>query len=508
MTLCYLLLSDLVFGSHVGVNVGDKHLRAQFPPGFASVTIDFHPGSKGPTWGVNASILEVDLTDPSLKNYASALAPAILRLGGSEAGSMLMYTGFPKDNLVCPKKFYYCLSRERWDTILQFAKETGVRLMLDLNLIGPNKTADWQAQLSNIGSLFAYTAEKGVDIPAWEVGNENQGDLTPKAAAQRIKQVRELLDAAWPDPQQRPLLIGPSVHINTDWIIDFLDEIDDATLSVFSYHLYPGYGGSQEIIQQMATGAFLDDSRALVEAATWAAHSVKPSLPLMVTETAAAWCSGVSGGTNAFVSDFWYLDQLATAALNGHIAFARQTLIGGNYSLIDQNHDFRANPDFFVAKLWRELVEGDSQKGRILQCSRQPVISGDVHHGLRSYAFCGENNSLLLGLVNTGTDNLTVDVKFDDNAVSGQGKREEFVLQVGRGDTSQLQSRHVTLNGKPIEAVMGRIPKLMPRVIDDGSNFQALAQSVSFVRFRVLFPAACSRDTNVSLKHVPSQLIV
>ena len=100
------------------------------------------------------------------------------------------------------------------------------------------------------------------------------------------------------------------------------------------------------------------------------------------------------------------------------------------------------------------------------------------------------------------------EVKFDDNAVSGQGKREEFVLQVGRGDTSQLQSRHVTLNGKPIEAMMGRIPKLMPRVIDDGSNFQALAQSVSFVRFRVLFPAACSRDTNVSLKHVPSQLIV
>ena len=74
------------------VDVGDRHVWSVVPRGFASMTMDFHPGAQGPTWGANASILEVDLSSAALRGYASALAPGVLRLGGSEAGSEVMYT--------------------------------------------------------------------------------------------------------------------------------------------------------------------------------------------------------------------------------------------------------------------------------------------------------------------------------------------------------------------------------------------------------------------------------
>ena len=59
--------------------------------------------------------------------------------------------------------------------------------MLDLNLIGPNHSkSDWESQLSNIGSLLSYTAKSGMHAAAWEIGNENQGELTTSEAAQRV----------------------------------------------------------------------------------------------------------------------------------------------------------------------------------------------------------------------------------------------------------------------------------------------------------------------------------
>ena len=166
------------------------------PRGFASMTMDFHPGAQGPTWGANASILEVDLSSAALRGYASALAPGVLRLGGSEAGSEVMYTDFPEDELPCPGGYYYCLSRARWDEILEFAAATGVRLMLDLNLIGPGNSTDFDgAGLSNIGAMLSYTAQQdAAAVWGWEVGNENQGTLEATEAARRLVAVRGLID--------------------------------------------------------------------------------------------------------------------------------------------------------------------------------------------------------------------------------------------------------------------------------------------------------------------------
>ena len=51
-----------------------------------------------------------------------------------------------------------------------------------------------------------------------------------------------------------------------------------------------------------------------------------------------------------------YNDQLGMAATTGHGAMCRQCLVGGNYSLLDQNDGFNPNPDWWSALLWKRLM--------------------------------------------------------------------------------------------------------------------------------------------------------
>jgi hypothetical protein len=51
----------------------------------------------------------------------------------------------------------------------------------------------------------------------------------------------------------------------------------------------------------------------------------------------------------------YYIDALSTLATLGHFAFNRQTLVGGNYELLDTD-TLAPNPDFWVASLFSSLM--------------------------------------------------------------------------------------------------------------------------------------------------------
>ena len=182
-----------------------------------------------------------------------------------------------------------------------------------------------------------------------------------------------------------------------------------------------------------------------------------------------------------------------SAAETGHIAVARQTLVGGNYALVDQNHDWRANPDFFIARLWGAVFEAGADAAgdvRVLRAGRDPVIATDAMRELRALGACGANGTLVLALANVAAEPVNVLVDFDGASVDGQGVREEWVLTGSAGDAT---SRAVELNGEPLAATEGAVPPLDPAVVrDGGSMFQAPAWSVSFVRFPAVFPTACA----------------
>ena len=315
---CASLLLPLV--NAITIKVSDGYVLNTVPAGFASFTMDYHPGSQGAVWGSNASILEVDLSGAGIIGVARALAPGVLRLGGSEAGENLTYVGFPGSVVQCPPDYYYCLTRKRWDAIHAFTSTTGVRLMFDLNLIGPGHSENWTAALAQIDALLAYAATQHSAPWAFELGNENNvnNKLLPAVAAARFAQVHGLLTRYWPQRAARPLLVGPSVHIDRDWIVGFLRALargrsgagDGLPIDAFAYHMYAGYGLAPDIAAQVPTAAFLDDARGLVDQAAaavrFSAAGTAAALPLIVSETAAAWASGgPSGACVGFASSFW-----------------------------------------------------------------------------------------------------------------------------------------------------------------------------------------------------------
>ena len=81
---------------------------------------------------------------------------------------------------------------------------------------------------------------------------------------------------------------------------------------------------------------------------------------LWMGETGGAFNSGQNTTTNTFMSHRWYLDQMGYFARRGHIGYCRQTMIGGNYGLLQVNGDgIDVNPDFYGAHLFHRIM-GDS----------------------------------------------------------------------------------------------------------------------------------------------------
>ena len=60
------------------------------------------------------------------------------------------------------------------------------------------------------------------------------------------------------------------------------------------------------------------------------------------------------------MSHRWYADQLGYFAQRQHVGYCRQTMVGGNYGLLQvKEDDITVNPDFYVAHLFHRVM-GDS----------------------------------------------------------------------------------------------------------------------------------------------------
>ena len=90
-----------------------------------------------------------------------------------------------------------------------------------------------------------------------------------------------------------------------------------------------------------------------------------------------------------------YSDHLISAAATGHVAVCRQTLVGGNYSLVDSNAGYAANPDYFVALLWRNVVEGGVNKGITLHGTHDATVEANVVYDLRGASIYVEDGNEL-----------------------------------------------------------------------------------------------------------------
>ncbi|KAL5065207.1 hypothetical protein RYX36_026944 [Vicia faba] len=85
-------------------------------------------------------------------------------------------------------------------------------------------------------------------------------------------------------------------------------------------------------------------------------QSSQTSAKSWVGEAGGAYSSGRYLVSNAFVNSFWYLNQLGMSATYGTTTYCRQTLIRGNYGLLN-TATFMPNPDYYYsALLWHRLM--------------------------------------------------------------------------------------------------------------------------------------------------------
>ena len=145
-------------------------------------------GTEG--WG-NASILNANLSNPDLLIAARGLSPFFLRIGGSQADEILYNIPPPFENDTnatvedlasqCNLNKQKCLTRERWDEVLEFVSNIGARLVFTIAYVrntrdeeGNNDMRDWDS--SNARRFIEYTfstkhARSGL-IYGFELGNE------------------------------------------------------------------------------------------------------------------------------------------------------------------------------------------------------------------------------------------------------------------------------------------------------------------------------------------------
>ena len=185
-------------------------------PEYVSFNLDYHyDGEEWPSWR-GASVLNMSLDEPNLKYLTAALAPAHLRVGGSE-GDLVVYVldGFPcalpPGQNVTTNPVPFCLDAQRWSDINAFARDAGISVAFGLNAMAGRVNAGSPMNTSNIGAFLSATAAAGFNasntLTFLEFGNELEFKADAPVYAADLTRVAAMVEAAWPDAATRPRLV-------------------------------------------------------------------------------------------------------------------------------------------------------------------------------------------------------------------------------------------------------------------------------------------------------------
>ncbi|RVX19708.1 Heparanase-like protein 3 [Vitis vinifera] len=405
---------------------------------FICATLDWWPPDKCDygtcSWG-RASLLNLDLSNKILLNAIKAFSPLKVRMGGTLQDKVIYQrtsdqnpcAQFVKNSSEMFGFSEGCLPMSRWDELNLFFREAGAVVIFGLNAlsgrtIGLDGLAAGAWNSSDAESLIRYSANKGYTIHGWELGNELTGNgvgagVAADQYASNINTLQSMVQKIYAGFEVKPLVLGPGGFFDARVDDHLIDKILD-----------PSYldGGSkpfqdlQSILQTSETSA-----------TAW------------VGEAGGAYNSGHNLVTNAFAFSFWYLDQLGMASSYDTKTYCRQTLIGGNYGLLNTT-TFVPNPDYYSALLWHRLM------GR-------NVLSTSFYgtRKIRAYAHCSKQSPgitlLLINLDGNTTVQVQVSTENAGNRTStlqdtDKTQRSNFsrMRRVSKIDASVREEYHLT----------------------------------------------------------------
>ncbi|KAL6505644.1 hypothetical protein OROHE_023023 [Orobanche hederae] len=432
-------------------------------------------------------ILNLDLENKILAHAVKAFGNLRLRIGGSLQDRVVYKVGsFPKDCLHFRTRvnglFGFsrgCLDMGRWDHMNKFFNETGAIVTFGLNALNGRRK-----------SRYINNPMVGYKIDSYEFGNElcGEGVGARVGALQYGKDVtvlKNLTEGLYPadNSTTRPKLLGPGGFYGSRWFNIFLNTSGREVVDGLTHHLYSlGSGNDPTIIDKVQDPEFLDQVHSTY---TNISNSIKlfgPWTSAWVSEAGGAYTSGSKNISRSFADGFWYLDQLGIAASYGTKVFCRQTLIGGNYGLLDTT-TFIPKPDYYGALLWHRLMGK-----KVLTASHK----GSKY--LRVYSHCSKNTTgitvLMINMSNSTRFEATVVVGDSQPYTDANHKREEYHLTPKEGN---ILSDVVLLNGTPLNLTESSdIPALNPKQIDPKSPIIVAPNSIVFATLKDVPAAACA----------------
>lgn len=435
---------------------------------YVSANLDWHLDSEEfPAW-VNSSANVIDLASPNLRVLAAGLAPAHLRIGGSEGDSIVFDTPAGGACAALNATPGFCLTPARLAALLEFAysNKLSISFGLDAMLDRPSPAARQGARgVANVRALLEFMSTL-IPLPTpdaplvLEYGNELEYKVDVEPYAADVVALRATIDAVWAargaPPDRRPLLVCNDENPDASYWSHLLPLVG-SSVHAATWHLYVGYGLDPGLPSDAFNASFLSkiNSTAALQVAA-AANFTAAGGELWVGETALAWHSGRNGTTDAFASSPWYLTQLGTLAAT-HSVQMRQTLVGGYYELVDK-FSFTPNPDYWLALLWKKVMGP-----RVL------AAASSLPGAVLAFAHCGARpGTVALAWVNLDAA-ATYAVTVEGLGLPGGQPvpRGEYALSpVGGLQTA----REVLLNGDepPLALAPGpALPPLPPRTVAD-----------------------------------------
>ncbi|ENN70553.1 heparanase [Dendroctonus ponderosae] len=419
-------------------------------------------------------IASADFSNPTFSKLVKLLAPMHFRIGGTAADvlsfvddSDLDTTSKVGDDLV--------LTASSWLKLAEFAKNSEVTILFDLNSLLRNEDGSWNQE--NAEQLIKFSREHDIELD-WELGNEPdlyQALYSREVSAYQLAvdyhNLRALLDQYQYDSS---LLVGPSMFdvgssdSTTSYLWNFVYEAS-SSISAVTWHQYyfNGRDATEELFLNPETFDYLKQRTEVVN------DIVGASKRVWLGETSSCYNQGAPGMSDRVLASFLWLDKLGLGAQLGLDVIVRQTIWGYNYPLLDS--DYNPNPDWWISALYKKFVGP-----KVLSIENDGGDSLPV----RLYAHCakpddqwGDNAVVVFGinLANStqkfSLSGFSPEVKTDGNL----GFLFELTAE------TDLYSQSFRLNGGLLSLTEDlELPDLGVRIIDMEKIYTMAAHSLAF----------------------------
>lgn len=325
-------------------------------------------------WKLMEVFPPADLYEERARELAKALGPAYIRVSGSWATNTYYdfdgHTGGQP-----PKGFQSVLTREQWNSLLDFVKYVDAKLLVSMaNCDGVrNPDGTWNPEQAKL--LFDYSRDYGVPIAAAEFMNEPNttilGGTPSNYTAEDFSRDQDAFFRFIHENYPEVLTVGPcgsgekfSPHVGyhnlevipSDTLLQSCIEKAD----VFSYHMYSCFSERGAFLGRHWTAdqAASEDYLGIPYEAALFYKKLRdkycPGAQMWVTESGDAGCGG-----NTWASTF--LDVLRSADELGRFCTVtdgvifHNTFMSSDYGYLDHKTHL-PRPNYWLALLWNRLM--------------------------------------------------------------------------------------------------------------------------------------------------------